>query len=89
MEECMVTQITANDLKVKGISAIEAAAEDNTGVIITVRGVEKYIVLSIEEYNQLRELELEAAIQESLKDIKSGKYFSGSIEKHLKRVSGV
>ena len=89
MEECMVTQITANDLKVKGISAIEAAAEDNTGVIITVRGVEKYVVLSIEEYNQLRELELEAAIQESLKDIKSGKYFSGSIEKHLKRVSGV
>ena len=85
----MIAQITANDLKVKGISAIEAAADDNTGVIITVRGVEKYVVLPIEEYNQLRELELEAAIRDSLKDIKSGKYFSGSIDKHLKRVSGV
>ena len=85
----MVAQITANDLKVRGISAIESVAGDNAGVIITVRGVEKYVVLSIEEYNQLRELELEAAIQESLKDIKSGKYFSGSIDKHLKRVSSV
>ena len=85
----MVAQITANDLKVKGISAIEAVAPDSTGVVITVRGVEKYVVLSMEEYNQLRELELEAAIQESLKDIKSGKFFSDSIEKHLKRVGSV
>jgi len=85
----MVAQITANDLKVKGISAIEEIVEENDGVVITVRGIEKYVVLSIEEYNQLREYELEAAIQESMKEINDGKFFSGTIEEHIQRVSNV
>jgi prevent-host-death family protein len=85
----MVGQITANDLKVKGISAIDELVSDNNGVVITVRGIEKYVILPIEEYNQLREFELEAAIQESKKDIDEGRYYSGSIEEHLNRVSNV
>lgn len=85
----MVGQITANDLKVKGISAIDELVNDNYGVVITVRGIEKYVILPIEEYNQLREFELEAAIQESRKEIAEGKYFTGSIEEHMKRISDV
>ena len=85
----MVGQITANDLKVKGISAIDEIVTDNNGVVITVRGIEKYIILPIDEYNQLREMELDYAIQESKKEIKEGKFFSGSIEEHLRRVSNV
>lgn len=85
----MVGQITANDLKTKGISAIDELVSDNNGIVITVRGVEKYVILSIEEYNQLRELELDAAILESKKEIASGNFFSGSIDEHLRRVSNV
>jgi prevent-host-death family protein len=85
----MVGQITANDLKVKGISAIDEIVNDNNGVVITVRGVEKYIILPIEEYNQLREMELDYAIQESKKEIEEGRFNSDSIEEHLKRVSNV
>lgn len=85
----MVPQITANDLKVKGISAFESIVEENKGVVITVRGIEKYVVLSIEEYNQLREFELEAAIQESMKEIEDGKFYTGSIEQHIQRVTNV
>jgi prevent-host-death family protein len=85
----MVGQITANDLKIKGISAIDEIVNDNDGVVITVRGVEKYVILPIEEYNQLREMELDYAIKESKKEIEEGKFFSGSIEEHLKRVSNV
>lgn len=85
----MVGQITANDLKVKGISAIDELVTDNNGVVITVRGIEKYVILPIEEYNQLREFELEAAIQESKKDIKEGRYYSGSIEEHMNRIGNV
>ncbi|OQA62421.1 MAG: hypothetical protein BWY39_01794 [Spirochaetes bacterium ADurb.Bin269] len=85
----MFGRITANDLKVKGISAIEESAEDNQGVVITVRGVEKYVILPIEEYNQLREMELEYAIRESKKDIEEGRYFAGSIEEHMNRVGNV
>ena len=32
----MIAQITANDLKVKGITAIDELVPDNDGVIITV-----------------------------------------------------
>ena len=85
----MVGQITANDLKVKGISAIDELVNDNNGVVITVRGIEKYVILPIEEYNQLREFELEAAIQESKKDIDEGRYYSGSIDEHMNRISNV
>jgi prevent-host-death family protein len=85
----MVGQISANDLKVKGISAIDELVNDNNGVVITVRGIEKYVILPIEEYNQLREFELEAAIQESKKDIDEGRYYSGSIDEHMNRISNV
>jgi PHD/YefM family antitoxin component YafN of YafNO toxin-antitoxin module len=54
-----------------------------------VRGKNKYVILSIEEYNHLREYELEAAIKESLDDIKNGKIYKESIDEHIKRISGV
>ncbi|OJF75586.1 MAG: prevent-host-death protein [Treponema sp. CETP13] len=85
----MVGQITANDLKVKGITAINELVSDNNGVVITVRGIEKYVILSIDEYNQLRELELDAAIQKSKKEVEAGNFFTGSIEEHLKRITNV
>lgn len=85
----MIGRITANDLKTKGISVIDELITDNVGVVITVRGIEKYVVLPMAEYNQLREFELDAAIQESKNELANGKYFSDSIEAHLKRVSNV
>ncbi len=85
----MIGQITANDLKVRGITAIDELVSDNNGVVITVRGIEKYVILSIAEYNQLRELELDAAILESKNEIAAGMFYSGSIEDHLKRVGNV
>ena len=85
----MIAQITANELKTKGITAIDELVPGNDGVIITVRGKEKYVVLSMDEYNQLRELELEAAIQESRKNIAEGRFHSGSVEDHMKRITDV
>jgi prevent-host-death family protein len=85
----MIAQITANDLKTKGITAIDELVAGNDGVIITVRGKEKYVVLSMDEYNQLRELELDAAIQETRKDIAEGRFHSGSVEDHMKRITDV
>ncbi len=81
--------ITANDLKVKGVSIIDEVTSNNNEAIITVRGKNRYVVLSIEEYNQLREYELEAAIKESIEDIKNGKIIEESIEEHMKRITGV
>lgn len=83
----MIGQITANDLKVKGIGAIDELVTENSGVVITVHGKQKYVVISMEEYNLLREFELEVAIQESKNDIETGKFYSGTIEEHLSRVT--
>ena len=82
----MNNSITANELKVKGVSILEQITSDQNEAIITVRGKSKYVVLTIEEYNYLRECELEAALVESRKDIKEGNFHSDSIDEHLKRI---
>ncbi len=81
--------VTANDLKVKGVSIIEEITSETGEAIISVRGKNKYVVLSMEAYNQLREYELDAAIKESKDDIASGRFSEESIEDHIKRITGV
>jgi prevent-host-death family protein len=83
----MAQIITANDLKTKGISLLNEETSDGSEVIITVRGKSKYVVLPIEKYNYLRECELEAALIETRKDIKEGKYRKESVDKHIKRIT--
>lgn len=83
----MTQTITANDLKTKGISILNDGTSDGDEVIITVRGKNKFVVIPMEKYNYLRECELEAALHESRKDIKDGKVFKESVEKHIKRIT--
>jgi PHD/YefM family antitoxin component YafN of YafNO toxin-antitoxin module len=85
----MGNEITANDLKTKGITAIDDVTSNGFEAIITVRGKQKYVVMTMEEYNKLREYELEAAIIESELDIKNGKFKKGSVEEHIKRLENV
>lgn len=84
----MNNTITANDLKVKGISAIEQSSGEGSETIITVRGKEKYVIITKEEFGRLRECELTAALIESEKDLKDGKYHT-SLKKHLKDMENV
>ena len=79
--------ITANDLKTKGVSAINNATADGNEAFISVRGENKFVVIPIEKYNQLHEYELEAALLESRNDIKNGKFIKESVEKHIKRIT--
>ncbi len=79
--------ITANELKTKGVSALNDLTADGSEVIITVRGKAKYVVLPTESYNHLRECELEAALIEAQKDIKDGNFVEESVEKHIKRIT--
>lgn len=81
--------ISANDLKVKGVSLLDSVMDENQSAIITVRGVEKYVVLKISDYNKIRELELDLAIQESKADIEAGRFHDDGIEEHMKRVANV
>jgi prevent-host-death family protein len=83
----MSQTITANDLKTKVVSILNKETSDGDEVIITVRGKNKYVVLPIEKYNYLRECELEAALIETKKDLKEGKFHKESVEKHIKRIT--
>ena len=85
----MDMKISANDLKVKGVTLIDSVVDENQSAIITVRGVEKYVVLKISDYNKIRELELDLAIQESKADIAAGRFHADGIEEHMKRVANV
>ncbi len=82
----MAQIITANDLKTKGISALDEEMADGSEIIISVRGKNKYVVLPIEKYNYLRECELEAALAETKRDIKEGKFVKEPVEKHIQRI---
>jgi hypothetical protein len=78
--------ITANELKTKGVTALNDATSDGGEAIITIRGKNKYVVLPIDSYNYLRECELETALIESKKDIENGKFIEESVEEHIKRI---
>jgi PHD/YefM family antitoxin component YafN of YafNO toxin-antitoxin module len=79
--------ITANQLKTKGISAIENNLATNNELVITVRGKEKFVVMDMQHYNYLRECELDAALHEIKADYKAGKFVTESVEEHIKRVT--
>jgi hypothetical protein len=46
MEDRMGNQITANDLKFKGIAAIENITSAGFEAVITVRGRQKFVVMT-------------------------------------------
>ncbi len=79
--------ITANELKTKGISSIARETSEDSEVIITVHGKEKYVVIPIEKYHYLREYKLEAALQESIRDLEQGNYVKEPVEEHIKRIT--
>jgi hypothetical protein len=78
--------LTANDLKIRGVSALEEGLRDSEELLISVRGQQRYVVMSIETYNRLRELELAAAVAEAKADYDAGRYTTESVEDHVKRV---
>ena len=79
--------ITANDLKTKGVSAIEESAGKTGETIITVRGKERWVVMDLEHYNYLRECELEAALNQARADVKAGRGITESVDDHIKRIT--
>jgi len=78
--------IAANELKIRGVSSIEKALEDNVEALISVRGQERYVVMDMEEYNRLRVCELEAALYETRQQIADGEFIEESVEEHIARV---
>jgi hypothetical protein len=78
--------IPANDLKIKGIKAIEEALLIQSEASVSVRGQVKYVVMSSDQYQHLRECELEAALAESREDLEAGRYVKETVLLHIQRI---
>ncbi len=78
--------VTANELKTKGVAALEAALENQTEAVVSVRGSERFVVMHLAHYHYLRECELEAALAQSRADLAAGRFVKDSPEAHLARV---
>jgi prevent-host-death family protein len=79
--------ISANELKTKGVSIIESNLAQASELIITVRGKERFVVMDMKHYNNLRECELEAALHQARAEVKAGHYIKESVDDHIKRVT--
>jgi PHD/YefM family antitoxin component YafN of YafNO toxin-antitoxin module len=80
--------ITANDLKTKGVAAIEATLSEQSEAMISVRGKDRFVVMKVDHYNYLRECELEAALAQSRGDIEAGRFVRESAQAHVDRIMG-
>jgi PHD/YefM family antitoxin component YafN of YafNO toxin-antitoxin module len=88
-QELIMSTISANDLKTKGVKAIEEALATQPEVAVSVRGQIKYIVMSEEQYQYLRECELEAALAESKADLDAGRFVKETVAQHIRRINKV
>ena len=75
--------ITANDLKSKGVSVLEAALETQDEAIISVRGKPRFVVMDIEHYERLREAEIHSAWEEAKSALARGDVVIRTAETHI------
>ena len=78
-----MTQLTANDLKVRGIAAIEEVLTHQTEATISVRGKERFVVMDMAQYHHLRECELDAALAQSRADLVTGHAVRETAAEHM------
>ena len=83
----MENVVTANELKTRGIACIDEITSNGDEAIISVRGKQRYVVLTVEQFNHLRECELEAAIVETHRDLERGDIIQETVEAHVERIT--
>ncbi|NLY26289.1 MAG: type II toxin-antitoxin system Phd/YefM family antitoxin [Alcaligenaceae bacterium] len=81
-----MSHISANDLKTKGVAAIEAALSQAPEAIVSVRGKDRFVVMDLAHYQYLRECELDAALAETRADLAAGRFVEESAAEHLARL---
>jgi PHD/YefM family antitoxin component YafN of YafNO toxin-antitoxin module len=82
----IMLSIAANDLKTRGIAAIEASLAHQPEATISVRGKERFVVMPLAQYNFFRECELELALLQSKADVAAGRYRSITAQEHFAEI---
>lgn len=84
-----MSQIAANDLKTRGVAAIESLLATQPVATITVRGKGRFVVMDVAHYRYLRECELGAALAQSQADVAAGRFVVESAADHMARLEGM
>lgn len=79
--------ISANTLRIQGVSAIAEALTEASEATVSLRGKDRFVVMNLEHYQYLRECELTAALVESNADRAAGRFIEESVDAHLQRVA--
>jgi len=78
--------ISANELKTRGVAAVDAALESAKEVIVSVRGKDRFVIMDMDQYHHLRTCELETALAEAKADTMAGRIVKESPAAHLARL---
>jgi hypothetical protein len=70
----------------RSISILESMLEKLDEVLISIRGINRFVVVDIKRYNYLRECELEKALRDAQDDIKNGRSRVLSSGEHFKEI---
>lgn len=81
-----MTHISANELKTRGVAAIEQALSGQSEAILSVRGKDRYAIVDLAHYQYLRECELEVALNQARADVAAGRAVRESPAEHLSRL---
>jgi hypothetical protein len=84
-----MSPLTANDLKTRGVTAIEEVLATQPEAMISVRGKERFVVMDIAHYHYLRECELDAALAQSQADVAAGRVLAESAAAHVARLEAM
>jgi hypothetical protein len=84
-----MSSLTANDLKTRGVAAIEATLAHQPEAVISVRGKDRFVVMEVAQYHYLRECELDAALAQSQADVAAGRYVVESAQQHMTRLDAL
>ena len=82
----MIMTITANEVKINGVSVFDKILDKFDELIINVRGKNKYVVLDIERYQAFKESELDIAHMKAMNDIKQGNYKKQTAAEHVEEL---
>ncbi len=78
--------INANELKKRGVSAIETALLHDSDVAISVKGQTRFVVVNLDYFQQLREYELEKAVRDAKEDLAAGRFVVETAAQHKERI---
>lgn len=81
-----MSDVTANDLKTRGVSVLEKALGKDDEVTISVRGKPRYVVMSVDHYERLREAEIASAWQQAKAAEAGGDYIVETASEHIARL---